>query len=160
MITTLDLLSDHPFLAGMPVSWLDKLSYQARRAVYHPGYRIFHEGRHAGRFWLIRDGSVALDIAVPGRGDVVIETIGPGTVLGWSWLTEPHRWHFGAVAVEQTLAIEFNAEGVLRLCDNDPALGYDLTRRFMDVLVDRLQHSRERLLAMQEGEEAATAADT
>jgi CRP/FNR family cyclic AMP-dependent transcriptional regulator len=159
MITTLDLLIGHPFLAGMPASWLDKLSYQAKRAVYHPGYRIFHEGRHAGRFWLIRDGSVALDIAVPGRGDVVIETIGPGTVLGWSWLMPPHRWHFGARAVEQTLAIEFNAEGVLRLCEDDPALGFELTRRFMNVLVDRLQHSRDRLLALQDGDLPAASAE-
>jgi CRP/FNR family cyclic AMP-dependent transcriptional regulator len=149
MITTLDLLTDHPFLAGMPRHWLEKLSFQAHRAVYHPGYRIFHEGRRAERFWLIREGRVALDIPVPGRGDVVIEEIGPGTVLGWSWLADPRRWHFGAVAVEQTLAVEFDAAGVLRLCADDPAMGYELTRRFMAVLTQRLQHSRDRLLDIQ-----------
>ena len=43
---------------------------------------------------------------MPGRPDVAIETLGPGAVLGWSWLFPPHTWQFGAVATEPTLTIE------------------------------------------------------
>lgn len=146
MITMQDLLSSHPFLEGLPESWLERLSYQARRSVHHPGSRLFHEGRPAEHFWLIREGRVALDFNVPGRGDVVIEHLGPGAVLGWSWMFPPHRWHFGAVAAEQTLSIEFDAPGVRRLCEDDSALGLELTRRFAAVLVDRLQATRMRLV--------------
>ena len=116
------------------------------RGVHHGGARLFHEGYPAHRFWLIRQGRVALDFPVPGRGDVVIEHLGPGTVVGWSWLFPPYRWHFGAVAAEQTLAVELDGPGVRRLCDDDPVLGYDLTTRFAAVLVDRLQAARVRLL--------------
>ena len=35
-----------------------------------------------------------------------------GTVLGWSWLHPPYRWHFGAVARVATTAIEFDAPSV------------------------------------------------
>lgn len=148
MITTLDLLRSHPFLEGLSPEQLDRLSYQAKRAIYHPGYRIFHEGGRADRFWLIREGEVALDIEAPGRGPVVLETISGGTVLGWSWMIPPHRWHFGATARTQTLAVQFDATGVQRLCADDPALGYDLANRFMAVLIDRLQHTRQRLLEL------------
>jgi CRP-like cAMP-binding protein len=146
VVTMQDLLAQHPFLAGMPPAWLEPMSHQAKRSARHAGARLFHEGRPAHHFWLIISGRVALDMHLPGRGDVVVETLGPGTVVGWSWLFPPHTWHFGAVAVEETQAIEFDADGVLRLCDRDPALGYDLSRRFMGVLLDRLQATRVRLL--------------
>jgi CRP-like cAMP-binding protein len=139
-------LAEHPFLAGMPATWLEPLSYQAKRSARHSGVRLFHEGHPADRFWLIDSGQVALDMHLPGRGDVVVETLGPGTVVGWSWLFPPYTWHFGAMAVEETHAIEFDAKGVLRVCERDPALGYDLSRRFMGVLLDRLQATRVRLL--------------
>jgi len=146
MMSTLDLLTTHPFLEGLPALWLERLSYEAKRNVHHGGSRLFREGGPADRFWLIRDGRVALEFNVPGRGEIVIEELGPGSVLGWSWMFPPYRWHFSAVAVEQILAIELNGAGVRRLCDNDPALGYELTRRFAGVLIDRLQAARLRLV--------------
>ncbi len=144
--TTLDLLVAHPFLEGMPKHWLERLSYQGKRAVYHSGTRLFREGNPADRFWLIRDGRVSLELGVPGRGDVAIDSLGAGTVLGWSWMFPPYRWHFTAVAADQSLAVEFDGKGVLRLCDEDPALGYELTRRFAAVLIERLQATRMRLV--------------
>lgn len=149
-MTTLDLLTAHPFLAGLPERWLERLSFQAHPVVRNTGQRMFHEGYRADHFWLLRSGRVALDFRVPGRGDVTIDTIGAGGVLGWSWLFPPYRWHFGAVAVEQTFAIEFQASGVRRLMQDDDALGRDLTTRFMAVVVDRLQAARVRLLDLYE----------
>lgn len=147
MITTMtDLLTDHPFFDGMPVEWLESLSYQAKRIVHHTGDELFHEGRPADRFWLIRSGQIGLTQHVPGRGDVLIESLGPGTVLGWSWLCPPFRWRFNAVAAEQTLAVVFHGPGVLRLAEEQPALGYELSRRFLTVVAERLHASRMRLV--------------
>lgn len=146
MTATLELLSAQPFLAGLPQVALERLAHEAKRSVLNVGDRLFREATPAERFWLLRDGEVALDFHVQGRGDVVIEQLGPGSVVGWSWLYPPYRWHFGAVAVRQSLAIEFNGTAVRRLCGEDPALGYELTQRFGAVLVDRLQAARMRLV--------------
>jgi CRP-like cAMP-binding protein len=146
MDTAYDLLSTQPFLAGLTATQLDKLSFWSKRTVFHAGARLFEEGRRADRFWLLREGHVTLDTHVPGRGDVVVETLGPGAVLGWSWLFAPYRWHFSARAVETTLAIELDAPGVRELCGRDPELGYQLASRFMAVVVERLQSTRLRLL--------------
>ncbi|MEU5791708.1 Crp/Fnr family transcriptional regulator [Micromonospora purpureochromogenes] len=145
-MTPLDMLREHPFLTGLPQEWLPRLTGYARPVAWHLGHRLFHAGQPAERFWLVRDGEVALDFPVPGRGDVGIETIGPGGVLGWSWLFPPYRWQFGAVAVRRTTTVEFTAAGVRRLMDSDDTLGRQLTTRFMSVVVDRLQASRGRLL--------------
>jgi CRP/FNR family cyclic AMP-dependent transcriptional regulator len=146
MTTNFDLLREHPFLAGIPDEQVARLSTWARRSVFHAGQRVFSDGGRADGFWLIREGRVDLDTLVPGRGTEVVETLGPGAVLGWSWLFHPYRWHYGAVAREPTLTVALNGAGVRALCDADPVLGYELTRRFMRVLVHRLQNTRMRLL--------------
>ena len=149
-MTALDLIHAHPFLDDLPAGWLDKLSLLARRANYHQGTRLFSEGGKADHFWLVRAGSVSLDIHPPGRGQVAVETIGAESVLGWSWQFPPYRWHFGAVAAEHTLTVRFDAAGVRELCAQEPALGYELGQRFMAIVVDRLQATRVRLLELYE----------
>lgn len=145
METAQDLLSAHPFLAGMPAAHTQRLSYWSRRMAFRAGARLFEEGGRADRFWLIRDGKVALDIRAP-QGTVLVETLGPGTVLGWSWLFAPYRWHFGATAVMPTLAVELDGPAIRKLCEQDAVLGFELTRRFLEVVVDRMQATRLRLL--------------
>jgi len=147
MQTMAELLAQQPFLTGMRPAHLERISVYAHRSVFRAGARIFHEGGHANRCWIIRDGVVELDTTVPGRGTVPIEKLGPGSVLGWSWLFPPYTWHFGAVATEPVLTIEFKAAELLRLCEGDPQIGYELTHRFMAVVVDRLQNTRTRLIS-------------
>ncbi|MEU7875383.1 cyclic nucleotide-binding domain-containing protein [Dactylosporangium sp. NPDC049140] len=146
MITTYDLLAAHPFLAGLRPPHLERLSRWACRTPFRAGVRIFEENGRADRFWLIRSGSVNLDIRAPGRGDLIVETIGPGTVLGWSWLFPPYRWHFGAAAVDPVLSIAIDGPATRALCDAEPEFGYELTKRLMAVVVDRMQATRMRLL--------------
>jgi len=146
MNTALDLISSHPFLNGLAPDALARLSTWARRVQFHVGTCIFAEGGEADRFWLILEGHVKLDAHVPGRGSVVIESLGSGAVLGWSWMFSPHVWQFGATAVEPTVTVEFDGAAVRRLCDDDSTVGYALTSRFMQVVVDRLQATRIRLL--------------
>ncbi|WP_412751416.1 cyclic nucleotide-binding domain-containing protein [Krasilnikovia sp. M28-CT-15] len=98
----------------MSATWLERLSSYGHPAYRPPGCRLFHEDRPAERFWLLRSGRVALDFPVTGRRDVVIETIGASSVVGWSWLFPPYRWHFGAVATEPMHAGELGAAGVRR----------------------------------------------
>jgi CRP/FNR family transcriptional regulator, cyclic AMP receptor protein len=138
-------LAGHPFLAGIADGSLRALAPLARPVAYDEGARLFREGGSAQEFWLVRSGRVALDIHIPGRGTVPIETIGAGGVVGWSWLFRPYRWHFGAVAVSRIDGIRFDAVGV-RDAMRDDAIGRELATRVMTVVVDRLQHTRLRLL--------------
>lgn len=146
MTTLTELISGHPFLDGLAQPAVRELSACARRVEFRSGTTIFAEGARADRFWLLLDGHVKLDTYLPGRGGVVIESLCSGAVLGWSWMFPPYQWHFGATAVETTPTVEFDGAGVRELCDRDPALGYQLTRRFTRVVIDRLQATRIRLL--------------
>jgi CRP-like cAMP-binding protein len=147
-LSVFDLLAVHDFVADLPGDWLHRLA-TAGRPVYHgAGHRLFREDGHADRFWLLHSGAVAIDFFVPGRGDIVIEQVGPRTLIGWSWLTAPHRWQFGAVVAEDIRAVEFDAAAVRTLIADDPDFGLELASRILTVVTGRLQAARHRLIEL------------
>jgi CRP-like cAMP-binding protein len=139
-------LAEQPFFAGLPERYSALISGCATNGHYVAGAYLFHEGEDANRFWLIREGAVALEINAAERGALTIETIEEGEVLGWSWLFPPYRWHFSARAVWPVRALAFDGACLRAKCDADPELGYDLMRRFARVIVERLQATRLQLL--------------
>ncbi len=139
-------LAGHQFTRGMPADYVAALSGAAKHIKVPARYRLFDEGGTADRFWLIQAGQVALDMSVPGRGLVVIEALGMGDVIGWSWLYPPYQWRLGAVALRPTQAFEVDGPAVRQMCAADAGFGYELTRRFLAVVVHRLQATRTRLI--------------
>ena len=109
---------------------------------------IFREGQPANRFYLIRHGKVTIEVYVPGREPIVLETLHRGDVLGWSWIAPPYRWSFDARAVEQTRAIGVDAECLRTKCEQDPKLGFTLYKSFISVVANRLHSARARLIDM------------
>src|SRR5262249_39875285 len=104
------------------------------------------EGHRADHFWIIRTGSVSLDLHVPGRRPAVVETLGHGDLLGWSWLFPPYSWHLGAQAQSPVRADEYDASIVRALCEADPVVGGAVPRRVAEIVAHRLLHARTRLL--------------
>jgi hypothetical protein len=68
------MLAAHGFLRGMPREQLAGLAPAASLVTMPARHRLFEDGGYATHFWLVRSGSVALDLHVPGKGWVVIET--------------------------------------------------------------------------------------
>jgi CRP-like cAMP-binding protein len=146
MQTLDELVAQSDVFAGLDLAQAELIAGCGRIAAVAQGERIFREGEPADTFYLLRRGRVALTAHVPARGDVTIETLEAGEVVGWSWLFEPYRWHFDARAVDDVGVIAFDGACLRGKCDADPALGYELMRRFSQVMIDRLQHTRTRLL--------------
>lgn len=141
----------HPFLAGMSETILARLTGCAMDTHFRKGATILREGEFANRFYLIEKGKVTLESAV-GLGDPeVLDAIGPGDLLGWSWMFPPHVWHFTARAVEPTTAIFFYGTILREYCENDHTLGYELFKRMSAVMMRRLQASRKQMLAVRRG---------
>ncbi|WP_306187438.1 cyclic nucleotide-binding domain-containing protein [Streptomyces sp. MK5] len=100
----------------------------------------------ADRFWVVRTGTVALDLHVPGRGPAVVETIGTGGLVGRSWLCPPHEWHLGAETRSRVEAWEFDAAAVRDMCAAHPELGLTLVTLVTETIGRRLRATRTRLL--------------
>ena len=144
---TLDsILAEHPFLKGLAPSQIELIAGCASNVRFNKGDYIFREDEEADRFYLIRHGLIALDVFVPQRGPVTIDTIQEGEVLGWSWLFPPYRWHFDARALQLTRAVAFDGKCLREKCDKDSRLGYELVMRFSQIIMQRLQSARLQLL--------------
>ena len=139
-------LASHRFAAGLTASHLDRLAAIASSIEVAAGARLFEEGGPATSLWLIRSGRIALDLHVPGRERLMVETLGPGDELGLSWLLPPARWQFGAVAQVAASAFELSSAAVTGVCEADHELGYQLTRRLLGTAIGRLQAARIRIL--------------
>ena len=140
------ILSDTPFFARLEPGRLELLAGCARNVHFDAGAVLFREGDAADVFYVLRHGSVALETFVPARGGMTIETIDAGEVVGWSWLFPPYRWHFDGRALTRVRATSFDGACLRAKCDADPVLGYDLMQRFAQVMMERLQWTRLRLL--------------
>jgi CRP-like cAMP-binding protein len=139
-------LASHRFAAGLTLSQLDRLAAIASNIEVPAGTRLFEEGGRAAAMWLIRTGRIALDLHVPGRDRLIVETLAPGDELGLSWLLPSARWQFGAVAQVGVSAFELSSASVTDLCESDHELGYQLTRRLLGTAIGRLQAARIRIL--------------
>lgn len=139
-----DLLAQHPFFAGLDAPWLDLVAGCGRNVVLDAV--VAREGDPADTFYVLRSGRVALEVHVPERGGIVVETLGPGSVLGWSWLFEPHRWRFDARALGEVHAVALDGACLRGKCDADPRFGYELVRRFARLMSARLEATRLQLL--------------
>jgi CRP-like cAMP-binding protein len=140
------LLAEHPFFAGFDAEHGRLVAGCSRNCRFDAGEYLFREGGSADEFFLIRHGKVALEITAPGRTPIVFSTLGAGEIAGASWLVPPYRWMFDARAVELTRAIGVDATCLRGKCEADPRLGYEMMKRLVPVLLQRLQATRLQIL--------------
>jgi CRP/FNR family transcriptional regulator, cyclic AMP receptor protein len=139
-------LEQHAFARGLTTRQLERLAELAVSVDMPAGCRLFDEGGKAARLWLVRSGRIALDLRVPGRERIIVETLGPGDELGLSWLTPAAQWQFGAITQLPVSAFELSSAALIDLCEADHELGYQLTRRLLVTAIARLQAARIRIL--------------
>lgn len=132
----------HPFAADLDPAHLSVVACCARNLRCKAGDFLFREGAEAGRFYLVRKGRLALEVHVPGRGATQVESVGPGGMVGFSWLFPEHRWTLDARATDTLMALEFDATCLLPKMEADPALGYAVTKRLLAELYKRLGQVR------------------
>lgn len=139
------LVASHPLLAGLPGNMADHITGCARNVAMRPGEYLVVEGEAANTLYLLRRGQVSLEVRTAGRPPLVIETLGAGAAVGWSWLFPPYRWQFDACATEPVGAIAVDALCLRSKAEADPVFGYELIKRFASVMLSRLDAAQSRL---------------
>jgi len=140
------IIREHPFFADLEEGFCNLVCGCAKNARFESGQYIFREGESADQFYLLRQGRVALQLSSPGRGAVTFQTLGKGEIVGVSWLIPPYRWTYDAKTLEPTRAIAMDAACLRQKCEADHDLGYEMMKRFMPVLIQRLQATRMQIL--------------
>lgn len=152
METMDQVLSAHRFFAGFPDEYAQLVAGCARNHRFNPGEYLFREGEEANSFYLIRRGKVSIEIGAPGHASVVISTLGEGELVGVSWLVAPYRSMFDARAVDLTRVIGIDCTCVRDKCDVDHDFGYEMMKRFLPVMAQRLHAARLQILDVYGGQ--------
>ena len=139
------IVREHPFFSGLKESFSELISGCAKNVRFEAGQYLFHEGETADQFYILRSGRVALQVSAPSRV-LTIQTVGENEIVGASWLVSPYRWGFDAKALELTRAISLDAACLRGKCEEDHDLGYEMMKRFMPILIQRLQATRLQIL--------------
>ena len=146
MQTMEEVLSSHPFFAGLNAGAMRLIAGCASNVHFAEGEFLFEEGHEANQFWVIRRGRVAMQMESPGQGAIVTDTMDEGEVVGWSWLVPPYRFFADGRAVTPVSATALDGACLRGKCEADPELGYQLLKRVTSVMYQRLQSTRIRLL--------------
>jgi len=153
------IIDKHAFFQSMSESSRRLIAGCASNAVFRTGQLIFQEGEPAEHFYLLRHGSVALELYLPGHQPLVVDTLGDGEILGWSWLVPPYRLRNDARAIGLVRAIRIDALCLRNKCAVDHGLGYEFYHRFLPVIADRLAAAQLQMLDIYGHPEAYNAAD-
>lgn len=140
-------LAELRFFKNMPREHLEMIASCASPVAFKKGDFLLHVGQQATHFFAVREGMVALEMEAANK-ITTLQTIGEGSIVGWSWLVPPYTWHYDARAVTPVSAIRFDARSVRGQCDSDPAFGYDVLKHFSHVIVERLMNTRIQLADM------------
>lgn len=141
-------LREHPFFAGLDERYRALVAGCAANLVVPGGAYVYREGEAADKFYLIRVGKVAIEVFVPGKAPIIVETLGTGDLMGWSWLLPPFRCGFDARAIELTRLISLDAACLRGKMEEDPVLGYTLYKRFSPIIAERVAAARRQMIDM------------
>ena len=137
---------DHPFFYGFSQKHRAIMETSAQPMDFEPGVVLFRQGEPANRFYLIHSGNIAVESQDQHGHGSIIQTLSIGDVLGWSWLFQPFVWHFGARALEQSATTVLDAGRLLSIAERDHDFGYELMKRVSQLVVQRLQATRSKLI--------------
>ncbi len=133
-------------LADLSTGQLKLLESLSREVEVLDDTTLFEEGGEADTFYIITDGKVALEMTSPGKHPMVIETLGPGDLVGVSWLFPPYRWNWRARSLGDTILVAFDAIEMRRHCQEDHDLALKVVKAISAEVARRLQSTRIRLL--------------
>lgn len=141
-----DIIRTHRFFSDLDPSFSELISGCARNVRFSANDYLFQESDEASAFFLVRHGRVSLEIKAPGRQSMQFMTVGEGEIVGISWLVPPYRWRYDAKALELVRAVALDATCLRQKCEADNRLGYELMKRFVPALAQRLHNTRLQLL--------------
>ena len=145
--TLIDALQTIPWFQDLDQEYFDELAKISKLIEVEAGVSLYQQGEKQDYVYIILNGRVAIEIAIPGKGRTRIYTAEPQEILGWSSVTPVVRQRTaGAVTVLPCTLIRMKASKLRKLCEKNHSLGYQVMRRIANVAASRLLVTRFQLL--------------
>jgi CRP-like cAMP-binding protein len=135
-------LAQHPVLKALPSDHIALIVSCASEQQIPAQRRIFEHDKDADAFYIVRSGKVTIEVPSLGGEPLSIQTLGPDSILGWSWLLPPYRYMFDARAAIATTVVAVDGKRLRDECERDPRLGYQILKLFAALMAERLNAAR------------------
>ena len=139
------ILTEHPFFHGFELRYSKTIASCGKQVRIEKGTHLYHQGEAADTFYILRHGRVGLELPAQ-HGPILFHTEHPGGIINPSWIAPPFRCSSDARALDTSIAIALDADCLRKKCEADHNLGYELMKRFVPVLVQRLTEARFQVL--------------
>jgi CRP-like cAMP-binding protein len=149
----IDKADIRPTLQSIP--WLMDLSQeQLRKLEKISGFRfleegeiLYREGDNDNLLYIVSEGSLGIEIYVPGHGQVRLYNADPLDIVGWDSMTPVARHRITTItALKKSNLIYFDGSALNELCDIDQELGYVIMRRLSNVIATHMLTMRLKLI--------------
>jgi CRP/FNR family cyclic AMP-dependent transcriptional regulator len=132
------------FFELLEPSELSEISKLGQMMTFQNGEYVFRQGDYGEHIYTVVDGQIYLERTVDlgaHKGNVVIEILGKGRVLGcWSTLLDmPHILMSSAVCKQPTKVVAIKGAELRRMMIGNAELGFNLMERLCFLLRDRIQ---------------------
>ncbi|MDE3168285.1 MAG: cyclic nucleotide-binding domain-containing protein [Acidobacteriota bacterium] len=142
-----DVLKAHEFTLGLTEEQVRCLASLAREVTFAENDVVLVDGQRSTCFYLLLTGSVVVELRTP-QYVVCVQSLGGGSVFGWSSLLDHQDTLFQVRAREQTLALEIDGARMKQRCFQDPALGAAILHRVLNVVAGRVKATEVRFAEM------------
>lgn len=158
-----ELIRRYPFFANLNEDQIVTLAQAADEVSVEAGYCFFCDEDELNTFYLVVEGEAAIVIPVPDQDveqkvsgqltgelqteDVIVSTIEPGQVFGWSALVPPHSSTAWAKTTKPSRMITFDCTQLRPIFEEDTGFGYLMMQKAAQVTRERLRDLRIEVLA-------------
>lgn len=139
-------LQSHTIFSDLDPEHIAVLASHAEEQTCELGELLFRQEDSAERFYILLAGSIRVEVPSIMGPALVVQTLGPDDVLGWSWLIPPYKWTFEAKADHDSKMLVFDGKALLAHCEKDTGFGYALMKRFAGLMSERLHAARLKMM--------------
>jgi CRP-like cAMP-binding protein len=145
-LSTAEYLSAHEFFSEFSDDLLKFLNECSSTHEIKKGQILFRQGENADKFYVVRTGLISLQMPAIIGPALEIQTLDKDQVLGWSWLISPYKWNFQTKAEEDSELLQFDGVAILARCEQEPAFGYELLKKFAALMSVGLNVARQKMM--------------
>ncbi len=141
------LLQTIPWLMDLSIDQIKQLEKISGCLFLSEGEFLYKEGDNDNLLYIVSEGTLAIEIFVPGRGQVRLYNADPLDIVGWDSMTPVARNRITTIsALKKCNLIYFDGLALNELCENDKELGYVIMRRLSNVIASRMLATRLKLI--------------
>ena len=141
-------LSKFPFFKGMKSDHLKLFLEHMTKDNFKVNEYIVREEEPASKFFLILKGRVSIEMRSPEGKPFSIQTLAAGDIVGWSWMIPPYQSQFSVRSLDATEMLVMDGDDLRKKSEKDHEFGYELLKRLVNIFVQRLQATRQHLIAL------------